>query len=77
VHEAKQFEPTISTLPGIKIDRSEEWENASDSIRVNRELDSNETDLGDLHRKKHSEPRISISRGIITAVKLERFRINL
>jgi hypothetical protein len=29
---------------GIKIDSSDESENADDSIRVNRELDSNEMD---------------------------------
>jgi hypothetical protein len=31
-------------LRGITIDRSGEWENARDSIRVNPEFDSNETE---------------------------------
>jgi hypothetical protein len=38
-------EPSINrTLRGIMIDLSDEDENASDSIRVNREFDSNEID---------------------------------
>jgi hypothetical protein len=32
--------------------------NASDSIRINREFDSNEIDESDLQDKKHNEPRI-------------------
>jgi hypothetical protein len=36
----KQFDPRISTFLGIKIDLSDEDENANDSIRVNREFDS-------------------------------------
>jgi hypothetical protein len=37
-------EPSINRTPrGITIDWSEESENASDSIRVNREFDSNDT----------------------------------
>jgi hypothetical protein len=51
-------------LRGIKIDRSEEAANASHSIRVNREFDSNDTDKSDLHQEKHSEQRISQLRGI-------------
>jgi hypothetical protein len=31
-------------LPGISIDLSDEYDNAEDSIRVNREFDSNEID---------------------------------
>jgi hypothetical protein len=38
----KHFEQRISTLDGMTIDLSDDHENASDSIRVNRELDSNE-----------------------------------
>jgi hypothetical protein len=38
-HE-KQFDPRISTLLGIKIDCSDDPQNASDSIRVNCECDS-------------------------------------
>jgi hypothetical protein len=46
-HE-KQSEPRISTLLGIKIDSSDENKNAPDSIRVNREFDSNMIDVSDL-----------------------------
>jgi hypothetical protein len=64
LHQEKQSEPRISRLRGIKIDRSDEFENALDSIRLNCEFDSNETDLSDLHQKKHSEQRIWQLRGI-------------
>jgi hypothetical protein len=38
-------EPSMNwTLRGIKIDWSDEYENASDSIRVKREFDSNVID---------------------------------
>jgi hypothetical protein len=40
----KNFDPRISTLLGIKIDSSDVTENVSDSIRVNREFDSNTID---------------------------------
>jgi hypothetical protein len=43
---------------------SDEHENASDSIRVNREFDSNEIDESDSHRSKHDDPKISTFRGI-------------
>jgi hypothetical protein len=36
------------TLRGIPIDLSDEYENASDSIRTNGEFDSNEIDESDL-----------------------------
>jgi hypothetical protein len=42
----------------------DEDENAEDSIRVNREFDSNEKDSNDSHAKKHFEQRISTVRGI-------------
>jgi hypothetical protein len=35
-----------------------------DSIRINRELDSNESLLSDWHLEKHDEPRISTLLGI-------------
>jgi hypothetical protein len=38
--------------------------NASDSIRVNREFDSNEIDESDLQFEKHEEPKISTLRVI-------------
>jgi hypothetical protein len=60
----KQFDPRISTLLGIKIDRSDEDENVSDSICVNREFDSNVIDESDRQAAKHFEQRISILLGI-------------
>jgi hypothetical protein len=54
-------EPSINcALRGITIDSSNEYENADDSIRVNRELDLNEMDESDLQYEKQNEPRISI-----------------
>jgi hypothetical protein len=47
------------TLRGISIDRSDEYENAYDSIRCNREFDSNEIDESDSQHEKHEDPRIS------------------
>jgi hypothetical protein len=43
-HNEKHFGPRISTLFAIMIDRSDEYENTSDSIRVECEFDSNEID---------------------------------
>jgi hypothetical protein len=43
----KHDDPRISTLHGITIDRSDDRENASDSIRVNRESVSNVIDESD------------------------------
>jgi hypothetical protein len=42
----------------------DEDENAFDSIRVNREFDSNEIDESDWQFSKHDNPRISTFRGI-------------
>jgi hypothetical protein len=58
-------EPSIDvTVRGIKIDVSDDDENTFDSIRRNRELDSNDIDESDSQDEKHDEPRISIFRGI-------------
>jgi hypothetical protein len=58
-------EPSINrTCRGISIDLSDEYENADDSIRSNREFDSNEIDESDLQSEKHDDPRISTFRGI-------------
>jgi hypothetical protein len=46
---AKHDEPRISTLHGITIVGSDDSENAFDSIRIKREVDSNEIDERDLH----------------------------
>jgi hypothetical protein len=60
----KQFDPTISTLLGIKIDESDEYENASNSIRASCEFESNVIDESDSQDAKHFDPRISTFRGI-------------
>jgi hypothetical protein len=59
----KHFDPRISTFRGIMIDLSDDDENADDSIRVNRELDSNVIDESS-ETKKHCDPRISTFLGI-------------
>jgi hypothetical protein len=38
--------------------------NGGDSIRINREFDSNEIDVSDSHPEKHDDPRISTLLGI-------------
>jgi hypothetical protein len=48
----------------IKIDRSDDNENASDSIRVKCEFDSNVIDESDSQDKKYFDPRISTLLGI-------------
>jgi hypothetical protein len=60
----KSFEQRISTLLGIKIDWSDDDENAADSIRVKCEFDSNVIDESDLRYEKQFDPRISTLRGI-------------
>jgi hypothetical protein len=61
----KHSEPRISTLRGIKTDSSVECANASNSIRLNREFDSNVIDESDLHSQKQNDPRISTFIGIM------------
>jgi hypothetical protein len=51
-------------LRGIKIVRSDDSENALDSIRVNCEFDSNVIDESDLQFEKQLDPRISTFLGI-------------
>jgi hypothetical protein len=43
---------------------SNETKNAFDSIRINREFDSNEMDRTEKQREKHDEPIISTLHGI-------------
>jgi hypothetical protein len=64
LHCEKQFDSRISTFLGIKIDSSNEYENASDSIRVKREFDSNVIEKNDSHFAKHFDARISTFLGI-------------
>jgi hypothetical protein len=52
-------------VEGIKIDRSGEDENASDSIRINREFDSNVIDESEKQNEKHFDPRISTFLGMM------------
>jgi hypothetical protein len=63
-------------LPGISIKLSDEYENAEDSIRVNREFDSNEIDESDLHHGKHDDRRISISETLLIVDDDEKLRFN-
>jgi DNA-dependent RNA polymerase auxiliary subunit epsilon len=48
----------------MSIDLSDEWKNASDSIRFNLEFDSNAIDESNLQYEKQDGPRISTFRGI-------------
>jgi hypothetical protein len=73
----KQYDPRISTFLGIKIDSSDENKNASDSIRVKCEFDSNVIDDSKEQHEKQFDPRISIFRPISMAYEFEKFRINL
>jgi hypothetical protein len=65
----------MSTLQGIRIDLSDEHENAKDSIRTNREGNSNEIDKSDLHQEKQYETRSSTVLGIVMDRIAERERI--
>jgi hypothetical protein len=60
------FDLRISTFLGRMIDGSDEYENASDSMTVNRELDLNVIDESEEQNKKHYEQRISTLLGIKT-----------
>jgi hypothetical protein len=73
----KHEEPRISTLLGIMIDWSDEYKNAFDSIRLNREFDSNVIDESDSQNAKQYDPKISISCAISISDEFEIFRINL
>jgi hypothetical protein len=46
-HSQQHERPRNSTLRGIKIDSSDDDNNASESIRINCEFDSNEIDGSD------------------------------
>jgi hypothetical protein len=46
------------------MDWSDENENTEDSIRVSRDVDSNEIDESDLQPEKHFDPKISTVRGM-------------
>jgi hypothetical protein len=76
-HSEKHSDPRISTLFGIKIDSSDEYENADDSIRVKCEFDSNVIDESDSQDEKHFDPKISTFLPISIADDLVKFRINL
>jgi hypothetical protein len=56
---------------------SDRHDNANNSIRVNREFDSNVIDESDLQDKKHFDPTISIFFPISIADDSERLQINL
>jgi hypothetical protein len=65
--------PRISTQRGITIDGRDEKENGEDSIRVNREFDSDEIDENDSHDVKQHESRISISPDISICDDVQQF----
>jgi hypothetical protein len=50
-----EFEPKISTLRGMTIDRNEEYEKANDSIRFIFEFCSNEIRDSDQYDEKQDE----------------------
>jgi hypothetical protein len=58
------------------IDSSDDDENASNSIRVKDEFDSNVIDESDSQHEKHFDPRISIFLPISIPDDSEKFRIN-
>jgi hypothetical protein len=60
LHQGKRVEHRISTLYGIEIDRSAEYESVSDSVRVSREFDSNETEPSRSDRWKGRGERTGI-----------------
>jgi hypothetical protein len=60
----KHDNPRISTFRGIEIDSSDDSPNAFDSIRFNREFDSNEIDESDLHSLKLFADNVVIESGI-------------
>jgi hypothetical protein len=60
----KQNDPIISAFRGISIHSSDENENAFDSIRFNREFDSNEIEESHSHLCKQDDPSIATFRGI-------------
>jgi hypothetical protein len=61
LHDEKHDEQWLSTLSGIKLDWSDEFENADEPIRVTREFDSNQNDS---QREKYDKSIISTLRGI-------------
>jgi hypothetical protein len=66
LHPVKHREQRISTLLGIKIDRSDEYANNSGAIRVKCECDSIEMEQNIVRPLKHSSPNSSIDSGIQT-----------
>jgi hypothetical protein len=77
LQDEKHSDPRISTFLGIKIDSSDENKNASDSIRIKREFDSNVIDETDSHHENECDPTISILLPISIADDSEKFRISL
>jgi hypothetical protein len=55
---------------------SDDFPNASDSIRINRESDSNEIDESDSQSKKRDDPRIPVSKEIVSLDGDAQLRIN-
>jgi hypothetical protein len=64
--DEKQDDPRISTFRGISIDRSDDFENASDSIRFNPDDDSNDNNSILPHVLKYFTGNLVIDPGIHT-----------
>jgi hypothetical protein len=58
------------------MERNDEFLKANDSMCFNDDGDSNEIVSSDRQYEKHSEQRISTSRGITIIFKVEKERIN-
>jgi hypothetical protein len=67
----KPHEQRIPTVRGLVIDVREELQNASDSIPVNWESVSDESDERDWQSEKHDGPRIRTFRGIVIDLREE------
>jgi hypothetical protein len=64
IHNLKTSRTKNFNSDGITIDSSDEHENAHDSIRANREFDSNESDESHSQLEKQDEQRTSTFDGI-------------
>jgi hypothetical protein len=73
----KHHDLRISAVPVVTIESSDENENASDSIRVDREFDSNEIEEKDSHASNNDEANISVSQTICAQHEQSEKRDNL
>jgi hypothetical protein len=71
LHNEKHSDPRISTFLGIRIDLSDDSRNASDSIRVKHEFDSNAMNESNRQNEKDLDPTISTVHGIKIVISVE------